>query len=84
MVDLSKLSKPALSAAMRGGTEGWGTYSSAADHVRYMEPKPTSGKGWRKCYCGCGRRATHRGMANGICLASGCEMSMMRWVKTGR
>jgi hypothetical protein len=84
MTDLAKLSPSALSAAMRGGTDQWGQWGSSRDHVRYLEPKPVSGKGWRKCYCGCGKRATHRGMANGICLAHGCHLSMMRWVKTGR
>lgn len=32
MRDLGKLSPAALSAAMRGGTELWGTYGSATNH----------------------------------------------------
>jgi len=79
---LTKLSPQALGAAMRGGTGGWGEYASAKDHVRYMEPI-TGRKGRRNCHCGCKRRSTHRGMAKGITLTSGCELSMRRWVKVG-
>lgn len=79
MGDLSNLSRPALSAAMRGGTELWGTVGSASDHIRYAEPI----KSRRRCTCGCGTRRTHAGMANGVCLTSGCELSIYRWVKTG-
>lgn len=80
-MDLNKLSKPALSAAMRGGTAAWGSWGSSAHHVRYSEP--VDSKSRRRCHCGCKRRATHRGMANGIALMSGCELSVARWVKTG-
>lgn len=82
MVDLNKLSPAALSAAMRGGTVDWGRYASAVRHVRYTQP--ASPKSRRRCRCGCKRRATHLGMANGIALTSGCELSMTRWVQTGR
>ena len=82
MTELKNLSRPALSAAMRGGTTEWGQRGSSLDHVRYFEP--VDPKSRRRCHCGCKRRATHRGMANGICLTSGCELSMARWVKTGR
>lgn len=81
MVDLNKLSKPALSAAMRGGTEGWGQMGSSTMNVRYIDLAPARAR--RRCHCGCGGRATHRGMANGLCLASGCQMAILRWVKTG-
>jgi len=79
MADLNKLSPPALSAAMRGGTDGWGVVGSSAEHVRYMEPV----KSRRKCPCGCGGRRTHAGMANGVCLMSGCELRVRRWVRDG-
>lgn len=79
-MDLKKLSPPALAAAMRGGTVEWGQRGSAEQHVRYVEPIGKTRR-WRKCHCGCGRRGTHRGMANGICLTSGCELSMHRWAK---
>lgn len=77
MPDLNKLSPAALSAAMRGGTAAWGEVGSAADHVRYLEPINSR----RKCHCGCGGRKTHAGMANGVCLMSGCELRVRRWVK---
>ncbi|MBN9791271.1 hypothetical protein DMP17_22070 [Pseudonocardia sp. TMWB2A] len=38
----------------------------------------------RRCPCGCGNNASHAGMANGVCLTSGCELSMRRWVKDAR
>jgi len=77
MPDLSALSPAALSAAMRGGTDDWGRTGSASDHIRYMEPMNSL----RKCPCGCGGRATHLGMANGVGLISGCELRVRRWVK---
>jgi hypothetical protein len=79
MTDLSKLSPAALSAAMRGGTADWGIVASSKDHVRYLGT--VSGRSRRRCHCGCGTRATHLGMANGIALMSGCEMRVRRWVK---
>jgi len=81
LVDLNKLSRAALSAAMRGGVDGWGQFGSADLHVRYMELAPSASR--RCCSCGCKRRATHIGMANGICLGMGCELSIRRWVKAG-
>lgn len=80
MVDLNNLSRAALSAAMRGGTDGWGQVGST-EHVRYAEPVPSTSR--RRCSCGCKRRATHYGKANGVALGIGCEMSIRRWVKTG-
>lgn len=81
MVDLNKLNKQALSAAMRGGTEGWGQMGSSTTNVRYSAIAPSRSR--RRCHCGCEARATHRGMANGLCLVSGCQLAIMRWVKTG-
>lgn len=82
MVDLSKLHPNALSAAMRGGTSGWGTIASADSNVRYSQP--ISGLRRSHCYCGCKGRVTHLGMANGISLTEGCEMYVARWVKDPR
>ena len=79
MVNLNKISKAARSAAMRGGTSGWGQYGSDAEHIRYMESLPAKSR--RRCYCGCHKRATHRGMANGVALSIGCELSIRRWAK---
>lgn len=84
MVGLNKLSPAALRAAMEGGTGGWGVRGSAVEHVRYSEAIPRSDRRRRKCCCGCGRRSTHRGFANGVCLMSGCELAVARWVSTGR
>ena len=81
-MDMNKLQPKALAAAMKGGTDGWGQVASAAEHVRYAEPvRPTSR---RRCACGCKGRATLMGMANGMALATGCELAIARWVKTGR
>ena len=81
MVDLNKLSTPALSAALRGGTEEWGRLGSSIEHVRYADLAPSKSR--RRCYCGCKRRATHCGMANGVALTMGCELAMARWVRKG-
>ena len=81
MTDLNKLSPTALSAALRGGTQDWGQYGSSIDHVRYAEP--VDSKSRRRCHCGCKRRATHVGMANGLALTEGCELAVARWVRTG-
>lgn len=83
MVDHSKLSPAEFQAAMRGGTVEWGRWGSALEHVRYVEPIGKT-RNWRKCHCGCGKRATHRGAANGVTLTVGCELSMRRWVKDPR
>ncbi len=79
MPDINKLTPAARSAAMRGGTDGWGQIGSATENIRYMEPV----KSRRKCPCGCGGRRTHAGMANGLCLMGGCEMHVRRWVRDG-
>ena len=81
MADLKDLSPQAQSAAMRGGMDGWGQLGSTTRHVRYAEPSAPSAR--RRCHCGCKRRAAFKGMANGVCLVSACEMAIRRWVKTG-
>lgn len=83
MTELNDLTKSALSAAMRGGTAGWGKIASAYDHVRYSEKKPKRPGRRRTCYCGCNGPATHCGMANGMALTSACELGIARWVRTG-
>lgn len=37
----------------------------------------------RRCHCGCGKRATHNGLGDGLALMTGCEMSVRRWVRDG-
>lgn len=54
-------------------------YANEDIHERTMKKrKPTSRA---RCYCGCGNRATHMGLANGCGMMSGCEMVVRRWVK---
>lgn len=81
---LTDLSPVELSAAMRGGTSGWGQHGSDTQHVRYAKPIDKSDRRRRNCSCGCKRRVTHRGFANGVCLMSGCEMAVFRWVRDPR
>lgn len=78
--NISKMTPSARSAAMRGGMDGWGRIGSV-DHVRYAEPVPSTSR--RRCYCGCKRRATHYGMANGMALTTACELTVRRWVRDG-
>lgn len=82
MADLNQLSQKALQAAMQGGTAMWGQVGSSSEHVRYAEPMAKKSR--KKCFCGCGQKKTHMGMANGVCLVSACEMTIYRWVKTGQ
>lgn len=83
MTDLNKLSTAALKAAMTGGTSAWGTWGSSEAHTRYMEPLPKTRRR-RMCRCGCRKRHTHVGKANGIGLFGGCELTVARWVRSGR
>ncbi|GGD30610.1 hypothetical protein GCM10011335_37070 [Aureimonas glaciei] len=78
--DLSKMAPAELKAAMTGGTDGWGSYASAAEHVPYSRPVVSR----RRCLCGCKSRETHAGMANGIALTNGCELYVARWVRAHR
>ena len=85
MTDLNNMSDAARKAAMKGGTAGWGQHGSATEHIRYAEPWPKGERrGRRKCSCGCEKMQTHIGKANGIALMGGCELTVRRWVKTGR
>ena len=84
MVDLNDLSPQALKAAMGSGTDGWGQCGSADRHIRYSEPISNyiqDKRKLRKCHCGCGKRQTHLGMANGVGLTQGCEFYVAKWVK---
>ena len=84
MTDINSLSAPALRAAMRGGTDGWGLIGSSAEHIRYSEPLPKRRGRYRRCHCGCGGRVTNAGRANGMTLTTACALGIARWVKTGR
>ncbi len=80
---MKDLSKQALRAAMRGGTESWGKVGSSMRHVRYAEPLKIKPGHRKKCSCGCGNKATHGGYANGVMLVAACELGAARWAKTG-
>lgn len=82
MVELNKLSPPALKAAMKDGTSSYGTWGSATEHTLYVEALPPEyvNRHWRMCRCGCRKRARYAAKGNGVALASGCEFSMRRWV----
>jgi len=82
MIDLNGLSPSARSAAMRGGTAAWGKIGGLPEQFRYMELRPRRPGRKKKCHCGCGTPTTHLGMANGVCLTSGCELYVRRWVKS--
>lgn len=82
MVELNKLSPAALGAAMKTGTESWGMAASIKDHATWAEPQDARKGHYKKCHCGCGKKAKWRLMANGICMGEGCELSVRRWVKT--
>jgi hypothetical protein len=82
MSDLNEMSNAARSAAMRGGMAGWGQVGGLAEHLRYMELRSRRPGRKPKCNCGCGTPKTHTGFANGVCLTSGCELYVRRWVKT--
>ena len=51
-------------------------------HQRTM--KKLASKSRRRCYCGCGQRATHGGCAGGYGMMTGCEIVVRRWVKKGK
>jgi len=77
---LNDLQPAALSAALRGGTDSWGEWGSANEHIRYAQPISSR----RRCRCGCKGRETHNGMCNGVTLTSGCELYVRRWVRASR
>jgi hypothetical protein len=68
-----------LLAAPGDGLTYHGGGGGGAQH-RYMRRIVGRG-GRRSCYCGCLRRCSHLGMADGVCLMSGCEWSVRQWVR---
>lgn len=62
--------------------DGWGVYGSASEHKRYIEKYRLPARK-RRCSCGCEQKPTHLGMANGVALIAGCELSVRRWVRDG-
>ena len=59
------------------GQQEWETYGNAAIHRRYSQSTDSR----KRCSCGCTHPVTHLGMANGVALMSGCELSVARWVR---
>lgn len=76
------MSPAEVRARLEGGA-GFGTYGSSQEHRRYTQLLPGRFRNRRKCHCGCGGKSSHMGMANGLGLTSGCELSMRRWVRDG-
>lgn len=62
---------------------GFGWHGSATDGPRYAQLLPGRYRNRRRCHCGCGGKASHAGMANGVALTNGCELSMRRWARDG-
>jgi len=60
----------------------FGKWGSAELHERYAVPVDSRHR--RRCSCGCRQRETHRGMANGVALMSGCQLYVRRWVRDGK
>ncbi|PHV19214.1 hypothetical protein CSQ92_27965 [Janthinobacterium sp. BJB446] len=60
----------------------WGVHGSADQHIRYSVRRSLHSR--RRCHCGCGPRATHAGVVNGVCLAIGCALHVRRWVRQGK
>ena len=56
------------------------TVPNAFTYPRTKIPAPPRSR--RRCHCGCGKRASHMGQANGVTLMMGCELSVARWVKS--
>jgi hypothetical protein len=59
-------------------SDGHRMANAYTDHRSFEERRSR-----RLCCCGCGKRSTHLGTANGIGMLSGCELSVRRWVKQG-
>lgn len=57
----------------------WGELGTVNEHQRYSREAPFESR--KLCSCGCKQQATHLGMANGICLMTGCEETVKRWVR---
>lgn len=56
-------------------------YANIFTHKRAIEK--VSPKSRQRCWCGCNRRGTHYGTANGIGMTSPmCEMQARRWMKS--
>jgi len=71
-MDINQMPPAERSAAMRGGTVGWGQTGSSTRNLRYSLPAASTSRRRCRCPCGCKHRATHRGMANGVCLTVAC------------
>lgn len=80
---LNDLSPSALKAAMKSGTASWGTWGSSTEHWLYVDAIPAEviKHHWRMCNCGCRRKSRYAMKANGVALASGCELSMHKLVR---
>lgn len=57
---------------------GWGSIYEHELTIENVDPKSRA-----RCDCGCGKRGTHYGAANGMAMTSPmCELQARRWVKS--
>jgi len=59
----------------------WGRHGDAYHHQRYMQEAAGFMRRRRCRFCTVRKSVTHLGMANGVCLAAGCEWHMRQWVR---
>ena len=81
-VKVSEYQKQIEEIYRRHGTQSFGSWGAADVHHRYSEKVPPKSR--RHCLCGCKKRATHIGMANGVGLVTGCEWRVAKWVRDGQ
>lgn len=79
--DTATLRRERIKAFIAGLIEPTGVRSGSVRGSRsIIETDP---KSRRRCSCGCGKRATHVGLGDGLALTIGCEMKVRRWVRDG-
>lgn len=80
---LNRLQPAALKAAMECGSVEWGRWGSAIHHRLYVHQigpdYPMRRR--RMCRCGCRKKVSHTVCANGVALASGCELRARRTMR---
>jgi len=70
-----------LRARAAGLIDSDGIRSGSVNGHRTLTRLPSTSR--KRCSCGCGKRATHVGLGDGLALMSGCELRVRRWVRDG-